>query len=114
MPNDYDEPSRDAVVVERRPLSVPLPSSRRPEAPGHTPGPVRAYQPTLPPPADDYTLPPMSLLHPGETPRTRSRANDEVIAALRGVFDQFDVDAAVTGFARGPTVTRYEVELVAG
>jgi S-DNA-T family DNA segregation ATPase FtsK/SpoIIIE len=127
-PGGDDDPRHEAVVVDRRPLSAPhaawgvggagdaLPAARRgePSAPGHTAGPGRAYQPTLPPPADDYALPPLSLLHPGELPRTRSRANDEVIAALRGVFDQFDVDAAVTGFARGPTVTRYEVELGPG
>src|SRR6185503_11911506 len=59
----------------------------------------------------DYKLPPPHLLARGEAPRARSRANDEVIGWLTNVFEQFDVDAAVTGFARGPTVTRYEVEL---
>ncbi|HEU4422427.1 MAG TPA: DNA translocase FtsK, partial [Pilimelia sp.] len=59
----------------------------------------------------NYKLPPPNLLHTGTPAKTRSKANDEVIAALQGVFEQFDVDAAVTGFTRGPTVTRYEVEL---
>ncbi|HEY2508631.1 MAG TPA: DNA translocase FtsK 4TM domain-containing protein [Streptosporangiaceae bacterium] len=58
-----------------------------------------------------YTLPPVALLKPGTTPRARTRANDGVVEALSGVLDQFDVDAQVTGFTRGPTVTRYEIEL---
>jgi DNA segregation ATPase FtsK/SpoIIIE, S-DNA-T family len=58
-----------------------------------------------------YTLPPVALLKPGTVPRARTRANDTVVEALSAVFDQFEVDAQVTGFTRGPTVTRYEIEL---
>ncbi|WP_261763845.1 DNA translocase FtsK, partial [Pseudonocardia asaccharolytica] len=62
----------------------------------------------------EYLLPPADLLPTGPAPKTRSRANDAMIEAITGVLEQFDVDAQVTGFTRGPTVTRYEIELGPG
>ncbi|OEJ42653.1 cell division protein FtsK [Streptomyces agglomeratus] len=58
-----------------------------------------------------YALPSLDLLERGGPGKTRSAANDAVVASLTTVFTEFKVDAAVTGFTRGPTVTRYEVEL---
>ncbi|GAA1992524.1 FtsK/SpoIIIE family DNA translocase [Catenulispora subtropica] len=62
-------------------------------------------------PDAEYKLPPPDMLRVGAPPKTRSKANDNVVAALAEVFQQFNVDAKVVGFTRGPTVTRYEVEL---
>ncbi|WP_299034925.1 DNA translocase FtsK [uncultured Pseudokineococcus sp.] len=61
-----------------------------------------------------YSLPPSDVLTPGSPHKARSAANDRVVEALTTVFDSFDINAAVTGFSRGPTVTRYEVELGTG
>ena len=61
-----------------------------------------------------YTLPESSFLLEGPPHKTRSEANDRVVEALGEVFEQFNVNAEVIGFSRGPTVTRYEIELAPG
>jgi S-DNA-T family DNA segregation ATPase FtsK/SpoIIIE len=85
-------------------------NATRAEPPPHTPLPQRVEQLLL---SGDitYTLPPADVLRQGSPHRARSKASDAVVEALSGVLDQFDIDAQVTGYTRGPTVTRYEVEL---
>jgi S-DNA-T family DNA segregation ATPase FtsK/SpoIIIE len=58
-----------------------------------------------------YNLPSMDLLRSAPASKAKTKANEVLVESLREVFRQFDIDADVTGFTRGPTVTRYEVEL---
>ncbi|KQV21319.1 MULTISPECIES: DNA translocase FtsK [unclassified Kitasatospora] len=88
-----------------------VPAARASDAPdGHGEAPARMEQLQLGG-SGGYALPSLDLLERGAPGKARSALNDEVVAQLSGVFSEFKVDAKVTGFTRGPTVTRYEVEL---
>ena len=80
------------------------------EPPPHTPLPARVEQLSL---SGDvtYSLPDSQVLKPGSVHKARSKASDEVVERLTQVLEEFDIDAQVTGYTRGPTVTRYIVEL---
>ena len=80
------------------------------EPPPHTPLPARVEQLAL---SGDvtYSLPDSEVLKPGSVHKARSKASDAVVDRLTQVLEEFDIDAQVTGYTRGPTVTRYIVEL---
>ncbi|MEQ6902626.1 DNA translocase FtsK [Nocardioides sp. YIM 152588] len=61
-----------------------------------------------------YSLPKGEILKSGSPHKARSKASDDVVARLQGVLEEFNIDAEVTGYTRGPTVTRYEIELGTG
>ncbi|CAM5532647.1 DNA translocase FtsK [Streptomyces spiroverticillatus] len=127
-------PAREAAKSPSGPVRPAAPAA--PAAPAPTPEPSRPAgaappkvadltkeppkEPTLLPARAEqlqlrgditYSLPSLDLLERGGPGKTRSAANDAVVESLSNVFMEFKVDAAVTGFTRGPTVTRYEVEL---
>lgn len=121
------------VSVDRERTGTPVPGAREAESAGKRrettpaggvpdltkPVPDRSESQPLPARAEQlqlsgditYALPSLDLLERGGPGKTRSAANDAIVASLTNVFTEFKVDAAVTGFTRGPTVTRYEVEL---
>ncbi|MFF7724436.1 DNA translocase FtsK 4TM domain-containing protein [Streptomyces luteogriseus] len=116
-------PQQDKLKQDK--LKQDRPEQDQPEQPKPRPG-VRdltksppAEPRDLPPRAEQlqlsgditYSLPSLDLLERGGPGKSRSAANDLIVESLTTVFTEFKVDASVTGFTRGPTVTRYEVEL---
>jgi S-DNA-T family DNA segregation ATPase FtsK/SpoIIIE len=104
-PADAGAPGTEGAAADR--------AAGERDAPAHSPMPQRVEQLLL---SGDvtYSLPDSALLREGSTHKTRTKANDAVVESLTGVLEQFGIDAQVTGFTRGPTVTRYEVELGQG
>ncbi len=114
-PAAYVAPSPASAAASTR---TPAPRAEQVEQPGtdqlvpppHTPLEPRMEQLEL---SGDivYSLPVNDVLKPGSVHKARSAASDEVVDRLTEVMSQFTIDAQVTGYTRGPTVTRYEVEL---
>ncbi|HET6938215.1 MAG TPA: DNA translocase FtsK 4TM domain-containing protein, partial [Nocardioides sp.] len=102
-----DDP--EATQPEGIPVAEEPPSPEL-EPPPHTPLPERVEQLSF---SGDivYHLPGNDMLKAGSPHKARSKASDEVVHRLTTVLDEFGIDAQVTGYTRGPTVTRYEVEL---
>ena len=107
-----DAPERPGVKAGKAP-SPDAAEPRELDPPEYSAAPLRAEQLTL---SGDvqYVLPDSAILKPGTAPKARTEASDAVVGRLEQVFHQFDIDAKVTGYTRGPTVTRYEVELGTG
>ena len=111
-------PQQDKLKQARPGKDEPEPQKPRPGVRDLTKSPP-AEPRDLPPRAEQlqlsgditYSLPSLDLLERGGPGKSRSAANDLIVESLTTVFTEFKVDAGVTGFTRGPTVTRYEVEL---
>ncbi|MEU6712597.1 DNA translocase FtsK [Nonomuraea sp. NPDC046802] len=107
-----DEHSPEIVpgLAEEEGAAAPE-AERRSEPPQPTPAPRKVEQLVLSPQAGPYSLPDLQFLKPGTAPKPQTKANTTVVNALTSVLEQFTIDAQVIGFTRGPTVTRYEIEL---
>ena len=102
---DYEEPAEEEFDEE---FTVEVPKAHPSTAPAKRPVQMMLT------PDSKYLLPSPDLLKSGPAAKGKSKANDAVVSALTELFAEFEIDAQVTGFMRGPTVTRYEIELGSG
>jgi S-DNA-T family DNA segregation ATPase FtsK/SpoIIIE len=108
----HDDPADDEIDEDEfdQEFTVEIPQPT-PVAPATNSGVGKRIEQLLLTGDSTYELPSQDLLRTGPASKSKSKANETVVAALTEVFKQFEIDAEVTGFMRGPTVTRYEVEL---
>jgi S-DNA-T family DNA segregation ATPase FtsK/SpoIIIE len=115
-PVEPNVPSVDTADAATEPINIPAVPVfvAPPAAPAATGGRASDPQAIPVPTRRPYVLPPSNFLAPGTPPKAKSAANEQIVVAITNVFREFGVEAAVVGFSRGPTVTRYEVELAPG
>lgn len=114
--NDDDEEEQDEEEVYEL-----EDEAEEEEVDDESPAPVTALQSKKPTqlaiPVGDtksYRLPPVELLAKGGEREISTRSIEDTTRVLEGTLEQFNVDASVTGYTAGPTVTRFEIELGAG
>ena len=114
QPEETDVPSVDtaSAVNEVEPKTEPIDLISESDEPATQS--AAKPEPAKPMRLRPYVLPSNDLLTPGTPPKAKTAANDAIVAAIDSVFKEFDISATVVGFSRGPTVTRYEVELASG
>jgi S-DNA-T family DNA segregation ATPase FtsK/SpoIIIE len=115
-PVEPNVPSVDTADAATEPINIPAAPvfGAPPAAPATTTAKATDTQSIPVPTRRPYVLPPANFLAPGTPPKAKSAANEQIVVAITNVFKEFGVEAAVVGFSRGPTVTRYEVELAPG
>ncbi|MGI9226583.1 MAG: DNA translocase FtsK 4TM domain-containing protein [Candidatus Nanopelagicaceae bacterium] len=100
--DDYEEPAEEEFDEE---FTVEIPKAHPSTSPAKRPVQMMLQ------PDSKYVLPSPDFLKSGPAAKGKSKANDAIVSALTELFAEFEIDAQVTGFMRGPTVTRYEIEL---
>jgi DNA segregation ATPase FtsK/SpoIIIE, S-DNA-T family len=124
-PGEDDDPPATSMALTRRGGPVDTPRGRKPETldlpfegdPAEKLVVPNITLPTEPREDDDnsYRLPPVTLLK--EAPAVPKRSEQEVqekIEVLEQTLAHFKIQAEVVEIAHGPTVTRYEIQLMPG
>ena len=99
---EEDEEEEEEIDEPARPAVVEIPDAR-PAIVAAAPAPKRPYE-----------LPSMDLLKTGTTVAGGTKGTADTIRVLESTLRQFEVDASVARVTRGPTVTRFEIELGPG
>jgi S-DNA-T family DNA segregation ATPase FtsK/SpoIIIE len=101
--DEYVDPPDEMPADEGDDTSSEPPTAGRPSQLSMPVGDTRSYK-----------LPPLDLLGRGGDQQVSARSIEETTRILEDTLKEFNVDASVTGYTAGPTVTRFEIELGPG
>ena len=104
--DDYEEVYEDAIEPEEIDGDIVPVATARPEKPTQMAMSVGSGK--------AYKLPPQEVLAKGDEKEISARSIEEMTGLIEATLEQFSVDASVTGYTAGPTVTRFEIELGPG